>query len=59
MAKTIYTYLHNGDLNGSRAVYIGNFFCMLFKSQKKLIKDANRNYENTQHWYLNADIWSH
>lgn len=24
------------------------------KSQKKLIKDANRNYENTQHWDLDA-----
>lgn len=43
MAKTIYTYLHNGDLNGSRAVYIGNCFCMLFKTQKELVKDANRN----------------
>lgn len=25
------------------------------KSQKKLIKDANRNYENTQHWNLDAE----
>lgn len=25
------------------------------RSQKKLIKDANRNYENTQHWYLDAE----
>ena len=25
------------------------------KTQKKLIKDANRNYENTQHWNLDAD----
>ena len=25
------------------------------RSQKKLIKDANRNYENTQHWNLNAE----
>ena len=24
------------------------------KTQKKLIKDANRNYENIQHWNLNA-----
>lgn len=24
------------------------------KSQKKLIKEANRNYENTQHWNLDA-----
>lgn len=24
------------------------------KSQKELIKEANRNYENTQHWNLNA-----
>lgn len=24
------------------------------RSQKKLIKDANRNYENTQHWNLDA-----
>lgn len=25
------------------------------RSQKKLIKDANRNYENTQHWDLDAE----
>lgn len=25
------------------------------KSQKKLIKDANRNYEDTQHWNLDAE----
>ncbi len=25
------------------------------KSQKKLIKDANRNYENSQHWNLDAE----
>lgn len=25
------------------------------KTQKKLIKDANRNYENTQHWDLDAE----
>lgn len=25
------------------------------RSQKKLIKDANRNYKNTQHWYLDAE----
>lgn len=25
------------------------------RSQKKLIKDPNRNYENTQHWNLNAE----
>ena len=25
------------------------------RSQKKLIKDANRNYENTQHWNLNSE----
>lgn len=25
------------------------------KSQKKLIKDANRNYENTQHWNLDNE----
>jgi len=24
------------------------------RSQKKLIKDANRNYENTEHWNLDA-----
>lgn len=24
------------------------------KSQKELIKEANRNYENTQHWNLDA-----
>lgn len=24
------------------------------RTQKKLIKDANRNYENTQHWDLDA-----
>ena len=26
------------------------------KTQKKLIKDANRNYENTQHWNLDAEF---
>ena len=26
------------------------------KSQKKLIKDANRNYENTQHWNLDSEF---
>lgn len=25
------------------------------RSQKKLIKDANRNYENTQYWNLDAE----
>lgn len=25
------------------------------RSQKKLIKDANRNYKNTQHWNLNSE----
>ena len=25
------------------------------RSQKELIKDRNRNYENTQHWNLNSD----
>ena len=25
------------------------------RSQKKLIKDANRNYKNTQHWNLDAE----
>lgn len=25
------------------------------RSQKKLIKDSNRNYENTQHWNLDAE----
>ena len=25
------------------------------KTQKKLIKDANRNYESTQHWNLDAE----
>lgn len=25
------------------------------RSQKKLIKDANRNYENTEHWNLDAE----
>jgi len=25
------------------------------RTQKKLIKDANRNYENTQHWNLDAE----
>ncbi len=26
------------------------------KSQKELIKEANRNYENPQHWNLDADF---
>ena len=25
------------------------------KSQKELIKEANRNYENTQHWNLDSE----
>ena len=25
------------------------------KSQKKLVRDANRDYENTQHWNLDAE----
>ena len=25
------------------------------KSQKELIKEANRNYDNTQHWNLDAE----
>ena len=25
------------------------------KSQKELIKEANRNYENTQHWNLDTE----
>ena len=25
------------------------------KSQKELIKEANRNYENAQHWNLDAE----
>lgn len=25
------------------------------KTQKNLIKDANRNYENAQHWNLDAE----
>ncbi len=25
------------------------------RSQKKLVKDANRNYENTQHWNMDAE----
>ena len=25
------------------------------KNQKELIKEANRNYENTQHWNLDAE----
>ena len=28
------------------------------KSQKKLIKEANRNYENTQHWNLDTEYLS-
>lgn len=34
MAKTIYTYLHNDDLNGSRVVSMDNCFCKLFKIQR-------------------------
>lgn len=34
MAKTIYTYLHNDDLNGSRIVSMDNCFCKLFKIQR-------------------------
>lgn len=31
MPKTIYTYLYNDDLNGSRIVYMDNCSCKLFK----------------------------
>ena len=34
MAKTIYTYLHNDDLYGSRLVYMDNCFCKLYKLQR-------------------------
>ena len=34
MAKTIYTYLHNDDLSGSRIVSMDNCFCKLFKIQR-------------------------
>ena len=34
MAKTIYTYLHNDDLNGSRIVSMDNCFCKLYKIQR-------------------------
>ena len=34
MPKTIYTYLYNDDLNGSRIVYMDNCFCKLFKIQR-------------------------
>ena len=34
MAKTIYTYLHNDDLYGSRVVYMDNCFCKLYKIQR-------------------------
>lgn len=35
MPKTIYTYLHNDDLSGSRIVTMDNCFCKLFKIQRK------------------------
>ena len=34
MAKTIYTYLYNDDLNGSRIVSMDNCFCKLYKIQR-------------------------
>ena len=34
MAKTIYTYLHNDDLGGSRIVWMENCFCKLFNIQR-------------------------
>lgn len=34
MAKTIYTYLHNDDLGGSRVVNMDNCFCKLYKIQR-------------------------
>lgn len=35
----------------------GYLEALLFNSseQKKLIKEANRNYENPQHWNLNSE----
>ena len=43
MAKSIKTYGYLEALLGET------------RSQKELIKEANRNYKNPQHWNLDAD----
>ena len=49
MATTIYTYLHNDDLNGSRIVSMDDCMCKLYnikRDDNEFLKDFNEDLEN-------------
>lgn len=49
MATTIYTYLHNDDLNGSRIVSMDDCMCKLYnikRDDNEFLKDFNENLQN-------------
>jgi hypothetical protein len=57
MATTIYTYLHNDDLNGSRIVSMDDCMCKLYdiKIQEDIetAKQWSELSENHAHYFLN------
>lgn len=57
MATTIYTYLHNDDLNGSRIVSMDDCMCKLYdiKNHKDIeaAKQWSELSENHAHYFLN------
>jgi hypothetical protein len=59
MATTIYTYLHNDDLNGSRIVSMDDSMCKLYdiKIQEDIetAKRWNELGENHAHYFLNDE----
>ena len=49
MATTIYTYLHNDDLNGSRIVSMDECMCKLYnikRDDNDFLKDFNEDLQN-------------
>ena len=49
MATTIYTYLHNDDLNGSRIVSMDDCMCKLYnikRDDNEFLKDFNEDLQN-------------
>ena len=36
-------------------IFLPHLLLVFFSPQKELIKEVNRNYENTQHWNLDAE----
>ena len=49
MATTIYTYLHNDDLNGSRIVSMDDCMCKLYNIKREdnnFLKDFNDDLQN-------------